>query len=204
VTLLANPSFEGGWTDVVMAGRLVQVPTGWTVTVKPIGAALDSAGAFSGIDHTPVIETARTVAEIVHKLSAQLPPDEQLGGEDALILDGGVTYKLFSNYGSYSVRLAQTVTATPGRRVSLTVPVQVHYQPCPGGDDSPGACAFRAYVNGVASAWLTYGTGLYDREWVTVTLQCVVPASGTFEAGAIFESRSEAGIDFFTHPRKLD
>jgi hypothetical protein len=56
----------------------------------------------------------------------------------------------------------------------------------------------------VASAWLTYGSGLYDREWASVTLQCIVPAAGTFDVGAIFESRSEAGIDYFTDAWKLD
>ena len=203
MTLLVNPSFEGGWADVVM-GRVVQVPTGWRVTVKPIGVSLDSAGAFAGIDHTPVIETAKTIAEIIHKPAALLPPVQGPGGADALILDGNTTFKIFSNYNPYGVRLAQTVTATPGATVALTVPVRVHYNPYPGGDDSPGACAFRAYVNGVASAWLTYGNGLYDREWVSVTLQCIVPASGTFDVGAIFESRSEAGIDFFTDAWRLE
>lgn len=202
--LLTNPSFEDGWRDVVYGGRLVQVPNGWTLNVLPVGATLESLGAFDDIDHTPIMERVATIPEIVHKKNAQLPPDEQIDGEDALILDGDHVYKIFGA-GPYGVTLSQTVTGLrPGALLGLKVPVQPHYQPMPGGDGSPGACAFRVFSETEASAWATYSRGLTDRAWAVGLLLVKVPAHGSVTVGAVFEGRSEAGIDFFTDLWSLD
>ena len=115
--LLINPGFEQGWDDLMIEGRLTQVPKGWHIDIAVIGEPLASKGAFS-FDHTPVLETARTIPEIIHKPDYLLPVEERLGGPRALILDGTTTFKLFSNYSPYSVDLYQKVTGlTPGRRV---------------------------------------------------------------------------------------
>lgn len=203
--LLYNPSFELGWQDVIYHGRSCQVPNGYTLSVAAIGSRLLSAGAFVGVDHDPALETARTIPEIVHKLTSQLPPDERAGGSHALILDGLKTFKGFIGNLPYSYTLSQTLSGlTPGATVALTIPVQVHYNPKPGGDGSPGACAFRAFCGATEGAWLTFGSGLSDRQWSTVTLYAIVPADGNLTVGATFESRSEAGIDFFTDAWRLE
>lgn len=85
--LLTNASFEGGWDDVVLQGRpKTQQPRGYALHAQAVGQPLLSAGAFAGIDHDPVVETARTVPEIVHKPAVLLPPEQGPGGSDALIL----------------------------------------------------------------------------------------------------------------------
>lgn len=202
MTLLANGSFENGWTDEVIHGRVCQRPNGWTLAVLPQGELLHSTGGLSDIDHEPILTEVGTIPEIIHKHTGQLPPDQQPGAEDALILDGEYVYKIFSNYSPYSVTLSQALELEPGTEIAFTVPVRVHYNPYPGGDGSPGACAFRtrivAGLTRISSDWLTFDCGLTDREWATVTLYASAPNGGEIVVGAQFESRSEAGIDFFT------
>lgn len=206
MNLLTNGNFSDGWTDVTIQGRAKQQrPLGWDVDCVPIGEALWSAGEFAGVDHDPVFETARTIPEIVHKLTAQLPPEQQPGGSDALILSGTAVLKIFSNYNPFGTPLRQLVTGlTPGRTVKLWAHLRAHYNPKPGGDGSPGACAALVWCGLETSDWLTFQHGVQDRRWRQVTLRYVVPSDGVVEVGAALESRSQAGIDWFIDDWRLE
>jgi len=187
--LLENPSFEEPWTTDATTGN--QRPNGWDLTWKQPGESMLSAGAFP--DEPDPFDTVLTVPECVHKLSVQLPPDEQLGGENALILEGNATYKM--NGVGFSATLSQAVTdLPPGATVIFRVPLQVHHH----NDGSWGACASRLWVNAYDSRWSTFTDGLEDRAWCIFTASVVVPASGVCEVGMDVEGRAIVPVDFFT------
>jgi len=184
--MLLNKSFEGGWTTDPVTGN--QTPNSWALTWKQPGTAMLSAGAFPG-DPDPLDVTLR-VPECVHKLSHQLPPNEQPGGPNALILDGQTTYKVFGV--GFSATLAQTVTGlTPGTLVTFRVPVQVHEH----SDGSWGACGFRIGIDGYFTQWYTFTAGLNNREWVYIEISTTVQESCTICID--IEGRAVAPISFF-------
>ncbi len=119
--LLVNGGFEEPWTDLPPAGNLTnQQPAGWTLVWLEPGTPM-----WDTPQDNPDI--ANGVPECLHKPQHTLPPDEWLGAEDALILDGRTTYKMFHSGTSFGSQLTQTVTLAPGR-YRLTVPVQLHWQ----------------------------------------------------------------------------
>ena len=158
---MTNLSFEDGWETIELGN---QQPNGWYLEWSDPGDEMLSAGAFPD-DDPPVIETVSNPPECVHKLDWQLPPDEQPGGENALILDGKATYKVFGV--GFSASIWQWIEdIEPGSRLDFRVPVQVHHH----GDGSLGACAFRIYIGTNNSEWITFHDGLPDPaepEWVS-------------------------------------
>lgn len=116
---LNNPSFENGWTDIVTGedyGWLInQNPTDWHLRWLWPGESL------FGTDE------ARGVPECVHKLTEQLPPNEQPGGSDPLILNGEHVYKIFHNGAAFGAEIWQIVEGLePGTTAKITVPVRIH------------------------------------------------------------------------------
>ena len=159
---LINGSFEQGWETFYPSGN--QEPVGWELVTYVTGSILLAPKAGNGDTETKAL----CVPECVHKLSVQLPPDEQLGGKDALILDGSTTYKLFGK-SAFRATLSQQWTVTPGAVCSLTIPVQVHGGLKPDGTPyniDTGAAYWRVTINGTPSAWFTFGH-FSDREWMT-------------------------------------
>ncbi len=198
MNLLQNPSFELGWTNVPVGATVNQRPTGWYIGWLPIGAELKSAGAFPG-DHLPILEVALTIPECVHIHSLQLPPDEQPGGEDALILDGEYVYKIFAFGNPFSATLYQVVHVPDGSRVTLRVPIQVHQH----NDGSHGAATCRVCVDTDCTQWLTFDAGIDDRQWMTYTVTTTA-IGGACSVYIDVESRAEAGIDFFIDNASLE
>jgi len=191
VQALLNGSFENGWNDIPAGSTINQEPDSWVLTWKGVGQPLDSSGAFAG-DELPVFEIAQTIPECVHKHMDQLPPDEQPGGEHALILDGVYTYKVFSSVNPFGITLTQQVPANGV--ATLTVPVQVHHH----GDGSYGACAVKVELVGVESVntgWLTFHGGINEFEWVSPTVS--TNTNGSAGVVVTLESRALGGIDFF-------
>jgi hypothetical protein len=189
--ILQNWSFEHGWTTDPVTGN--QTPNEWRLTRAYPGDPMQSAGVFPGED-PPIINEVLTVPECVHKLQSQLPPDEWLGGEDALILDGQTTYKIFGV--GFSATLWQELDLTPGAVVTFRVPIQSHHH----GDGSYGANAARIWINLYNSQWATFGDGFPDPaapEWVIFTASATVPADGHVEVGIDLDGRAEAPVDFF-------
>lgn len=183
--MLENGSFENGWSDV---GDQQQKPEDWALTWKQPGEAMLSAGAFPN-DDPPVIDTVGATPECVHMLAAQLPPNEQPGGVNALILDGETVYKVFRN--RFSATLSQVVNVPDGARVRFSVPVQVHHH----NDGSYGACAARVFLDGATSPWATFGAGLTDHEWEILSVEAI--AGNNSFVGVDLEGRAEADVTFF-------
>jgi hypothetical protein len=131
----------------------------------------------------------------VHKHADQLPADEQLGGEDALILDGEWTYKVFAASGAFSVDLAYVYTVTETGNLSIAVPVQVHAH----GDPSTGAAVWRLSIDGATTAWQSFKNGFEDKTWLELEVANLPVAAGD-KVNIILqmESRALGGIDFFT------
>jgi hypothetical protein len=184
--VLVNGSFEAGWTD---AGPEQQQPNGWTLTWLQPGDLIYDTNA-----------TATGTPELVHKLNEQLPPDEQLGGPNALILEGDATYKLFHENHSFGAELRQTVTGlVPGTWATLSVPVQMHWRPGDGGDIF--AAEAGAWVNGEGH-WANMSL-LLHRQWYTLTVPFVVPADGVAEVVIRVKNKWAIGKDFFIDDVRL-
>jgi murein DD-endopeptidase MepM/ murein hydrolase activator NlpD len=191
-------SFER-WTDVLVgfpanAARQAQQPAGWTINVIGVGSDLESAGVFPpGFDEEPVFEIAETTPEIVHKHRDQLPPEQQPGGADALVLAGDYVLKVFSAYMPFGFRMSTCFTVEPYARVTLQIPVNTHFY----GDGSPGACAIKAQANRTESPWHTFGPTMPGFRWHVIELQTVADNLGDVDVTVWLESRALGGITFF-------
>jgi hypothetical protein len=192
---LVNGSFEAGWTNMPPApGNLInQQPNGWTLTWLPIGAPIwDDANA-----------TAQGVPECLHKLAGQLPPNEQPGGPNALILDGQTTYKMFHFGAPFGSQLYQRITSLPpGSTWRLTVPVQVHMH----GDSDPWAAEAGVWAltsEEQTGGWVPGGT-MGDRQWYNHVVEFQIPADGTVEVLLRVKSKWSRSKDFFTDAIRLE
>ncbi|MCP4415455.1 MAG: hypothetical protein GY805_02460 [Chloroflexi bacterium] len=184
--MLQNGTFSEGWETLpalIEANYLRnQRPHGWQIEWLPMGQSLfgDSGVTVGGIP------------ECVHKLSEQLPPNEQLGERDALILAGDAVYKIFSANAIFGATLSQTVTGLqPNSSATLTVPIQVHLH---GETDAYGAES-GVWVNGEGQ-WV-HGFDMGDRNWYKHKLTFTVPASGEAEIVIRVKSKWQKGKDFF-------
>ena len=188
--MLKNGSFEDGWTDMDPApGYLInQQPNGWTLRwIEPGEKLFDVDDKASG------------VPECVHKLSKQLPANEQLGAADALILDGSVVYKIFHFGGSFGTELKQTVTGLkPGSTATLTVPIlAVTYD-----QTDPYGTEAGVWVNG-EGAWKN-GHEMKNRLWVNHVAQFEVPENGTAVIEVRVKNKWPVKKDFFIDNITLD
>lgn len=197
--MLKNGSFEEPWTDLPpQPGYLInQQPAGWTLTWVEQGETLyDSQDKADGIP------------ECVHKLSTQLPPNEQLGAENALILDGSVTYKIFHFAAPFGAELRQTVRGLqPGTKGTLKAPIlAVLYD-----EQDEYGIETGAWVDTVGSdnsqdwdgAWVT-GRKMGDRNWYTHEVEFTVPASGTVTVIVRVKGKWARPKDFFFDNITLD
>ncbi|MCA9919738.1 MAG: hypothetical protein KC445_17395 [Anaerolineales bacterium] len=191
--MLKNGSFTEGWETlpaVAEAGYLRnQRPNGWQLEWLKKGDPLyDDPGT-----------TVEGIPECVHKLSDQLPADEQLGGVKALILAGDTTYKIFNSAAKFGATLSQTVTGlVPNSQATLTVPIQVHLH---GETDTYGAES-GVWVNG-EGGWVN-GFDMGDRQWYRHIIPFTVPASGEAEIVIRVKSKWTKPKDFFFDGIKLE
>lgn len=178
--MLKNGSFTEGWTDMPPAGSLInQQPNGWVLRWIEPGNSLFGAGDKAG-----------GVPECVHKLANQLPPNEQLGAKDALILAGDTTYKIFHAGSPFGAELKQVVTGLkPGSQATLEVPIlAVLYD-----ETDPFGAESGVWVNGQGH-WVNGGE-MGNRKWHRHKTTFTVPNNGT----AIIEIRVKS-----KWPRKKD
>lgn len=161
--MIKNNSFENGWTDILTNyGNLVnQQPQDWQITWLEPGETSWAVNQKTGVK-----PTITTVPECLHKLNSQLPPDEQLGGTNALILDGNATYKMFAFNGVWAASLKQTVPVPQNTLLDLTVPLQVHYHGAYGNEDSPDEVEIWLLIDGQIVKKLFALPDLPNRKWV--------------------------------------
>ncbi len=181
--MLKNGSFSEGWDDLPPApGFLInQQPKGWILNWVEPNESLFGAG-----------DAARGVPECIHKLADQLPPNEQLGAEKALILVGDTTFKIFHANSAFGAQLSQTVTGLkPGSQATLTVPVLaiVYDDPDPFGAESG------VWVNGEGE-WVNSGR-MGNRQWYKHKLTFDVPDDGTAVIDIRVKSKWMRPKDFF-------
>lgn len=181
--MLKNGSFTEGWTDLPPApGFLInQQPKGWVLNWIEPGESLFGAG-----------DVAKGVPECVHKLAKQLPPNEQLGGPDALILAGDTTYKIFHANSAFGAQLSQKVTGLkPGSTATLVVPVlAVLYN-----ETDPYGAESGVWVNGEGE-WVHSGK-MGNRKWHKHKVTFTVAADGTAVIEIRVKSKWMRPKDFF-------
>jgi len=192
--MIINPSFEdpeGEWLTLPGGN---QQPTGWLLEWDPVGTLMKAPSAGAG----DAVQVVNCVPECVHKLSRQLPADEQLGGKDALILDGNATYKIFGP-DSFRVTLKQTISNNKRIKYAITVPVQVHGHLDENGvpwNIDTGAAYWRLIIDGEGYPWLTFNNEFQDREWCEVYL-AEIPIEGHIDVAIEFECHTLGGVSFF-------
>ena len=188
--MLQNGSFEEGWTDLPpAAGSLInQQPNGWNLRWIEPGDSLFG-----------VSDTAGGVPECVHKLANQLPPNEQLGAPNALILDGTTTYKIFNSGAAFGAELTQVVDGLkPGSDGKLVVPVlAVLYN-----ETDPFGAESGVWVNG-EGRWVNGGE-MGNREWFHHEVDFTVPDSGSIEIAIRVKSKWPRPKDFFIDNVQLE
>ena len=182
--MIRNGNFSEGWTDLPATDWFLinQQPIGWKLEILDLGESL----------YDDPNSQVRGIPECTHKLSKQLPPNEQIGQKDALILAGNATYKIFSANASFGAALSQTVTGLePGSTVTVTVPIQVHLN---GEQDIYGAES-SVWLNG-EGGWAN-GHTMGDRKWYRHIVQTTVPANGQVELIIRVKSKWARPKDFF-------
>jgi hypothetical protein len=189
MNLLRNGDFSGGWSTNPTTGN--QTPNGWALIINHVDSLLSNIeprGAGDTEDHVQVIP------ECVHKLSAQLPENEQLGGPDALILEGDAVYKIFHEGGAFCVELVQIIEGLePGRRVQC----KAHVNTSSYNNADTGGAYWRFSVNGEYSKWLTYKTHFENKQWLPYTILTRVDNIGWVNFSLEFESHTVGNSDFF-------
>ncbi|HMT22421.1 MAG TPA: hypothetical protein PKE20_14460 [Promineifilum sp.] len=199
--LLANGSFEEGWTDLPpVPGNLInQEPNGWELDWLEIGEEVWDLRTIHPDD--PQVGIVSGIAEMLHKLNTQLPPDEQLGGPNALILEGEHVYKLFHRGAAFGSQLYQTVSLPPGN-YRLTVPIQLHWHE----NLDPNDPTWDTYT-AESGAWVVAGSwqaggwvtarDMGDRRWFYHVVEFSLPAQT--EVGVLIRVKSiyHSPKDFF-------
>jgi hypothetical protein len=182
---LRNGSFEDGWETIAFGN---QRPNSWAISwVQPGDPLYDSGDVATGI------------CECVHKLKNQLPPDEQPGGPDALILDGEVTYKIFSASQAFGTELSQKAGGlTPGAEYRLSVPLRLHHY----GEIDPFGAEASVWVDEVGD-WSNV-EDMGDRRWCKHELTFTAPADGAVDIDIRVKSKYPSTKDFFMDDFRLD
>jgi hypothetical protein len=192
---LANGGFEEGWTDLPPApGFLInQQPNSWTLDWLDPGQPLyDDPGTLS-----------QGVPECLHKLANQLPPNEQPGSPNALVLDGTATYKMFHHGAPFGSELRQVVTLPPGTSWRLIVPIQTHLH----GDLDAFGAESGVWVllseNEALGGWANGGV-MGDRRWFDHAVEFDVPVGGQVIVLLRVKSKWFAPKDFFMDALRLE
>ena len=182
--LLRNASFEEGWKTVEFGN---QRPNSWELNwVQPGEPLYDSSDLATGI------------GECVHKLKDQLPPDEQPGGANALILDGVVTYKVFSAAQAFGTQLSQTVSGLePGALMRLSVPLRLHHY----GEVDPHGAEAGVWFDDLGD-WSNV-EDMGNRKWCKHELVLPVPEDGSVDITVRFKSKYPNTKDFFMDDFRL-
>ena len=193
---IKNGSFEKPWTNLPPVGGhglINQQPADFTLTIAEPGQP--AWNIYNQKLNTPLVPSGWP--ECIHKLATQLPPTQQPGGPDALILDGVKVYKVFSAGDQFAAELKQVFTNTAPTRYQL--PVRVHYH-APVNTDSPDTAQVHILVNGQRVKPLNAIPDLPNSQWVYPEVD--TPA-GIVTLQVRFASIWKMPIDFFAdnwHP----
>jgi hypothetical protein len=197
---LENGSFEGdhNWTDLPpVPGNLInQQPNGWLLSWLEPGEWV-----WDPRTGDPERGIVTGIAEMIHKNTQTLPPNEWMGGPDALILEGTQTYKMFHKGAVFGSQLHQEITL-PAGNWRLTVPVQLHWHE----NLDPADPTWDTYT-AESGAWVLTGTGqaggwvnardMGDRRWFYHVIEFMLPAQTDVEVIIRVKSIYKGPKDFF-------
>lgn len=189
---LVNGGFEGCWSTIEQGN---QEPAGWELTwIEPGELVWDSR----------YDEPATAIAEMIHKLKLQLPPNEWPGAPNALILDGEATFKLFSNFNIFASQLYQRVSL-PAGSYRLTVPIQIHWQENLDGKDKYTAESGAWVITGATQSgkWVDAVT-MGDRQWYSHVVMFTLPEAAEVDVVIRVKSVYRSKKDFFIDGIKLE
>jgi hypothetical protein len=157
--------------------------SGWDLYQVPKGEPLFGSG-----------DLATEVSEAKHLESPQnIPPHERVGEEAAIILDGKVTYKIFSRSEAYGTELSQTVSLNPGSSWLLTVPINAHFDD----ETDPYAAESSVTVNNLpVQPWANLD-GMINRRFCKHTISFTVPQDGNAHISIRVKSKYRNPKDFF-------
>jgi len=181
--MLINPNFNDGWTDLPPTPDFLinQQPVGWRLRWLEPGDQLWDAN-----------DLARGIPECVHKHQNTLPPDEQPGQPNALMLKPPYVYKIFHAGLSFGAELAQTVAnlkpGTTGRFFVRTL-LDLH------GDEDAYAAEIFVGVNGVGRWANSEMAG--NRKWHEIMITFPVDSLGQANIIVRVKSKWPTAKDFF-------
>lgn len=190
--IVKNGNFsQRNWTDITMPGGQSrgQQPDGWKLIWQIPGQRL-----IGDPDTTITVEP-----ECVHKLSDQLPTNEQKDGLDALILEGDAVYKIFHSAGIFYAELYKTVFVPPGDGEIIAF-VQVHKS-----SSDPWAAEAGLWANDVGG-WYNGTTipKLEDHKWIKMRASYEMPSNGgNVEIVIRVKSKWALPVDFFIDDVKI-
>jgi hypothetical protein len=202
VSLIANPSFENESWFTDLGGN--QRPTGWSFYSPPNGQVMPFPTKRQGGGHVPAISGG--TGEYVHKYYWQLPENERVGGTRGLILNGQLTYKVFSDHIPHALRLTQTLHYTPGRSVKVTGYIlgETNIFTCNSGglleDDhfigsvQLGGVADTRFFNVMTNQHAVPGN---ERPWNKFSVTTQVPPNGQLQLVVVMQSNWGCPVDFF-------
>lgn len=202
LNLIANPSFES--TNWVTDGGGNQHPSGWTFFAPGNGQTLPFPTKKQGGSNVPA--TSGGQGEYVHKFFWQLPENERLRGTRGLILNGTLTYKIFSDHIAHALRLSQMLAYSPGRWLKVTGYILGETQPlvCSGSgvleDDhfvvsvQLGSAADTRFYNVMRNQ---HAVPNNERAWNKFSVTAQVPGSGQLPLVVIAQSNWGCPVDFF-------
>lgn len=190
--MISNFSFEEGWQDMLPSGSLInQQPNHWSLFITPLGELIFDTGLV-----------ANGIPECVHKLNSQLPDNEKLGGENALILDGQHVYKVFHRGAKFGVQLSQIVRGLePNRKVKIVVPINCHFDEL--GGNEPDDIEVRVKLTNGDRAYLLKES-MTNREWANIEATGTTDENGDLLVLIRFIARWEHPRDFFIDAIELD
>jgi LysM repeat protein len=199
---IANPSFEQGWSTDGATGN--QTPNGWNTFSPPKNATLPFP--TKNQEGSVVAAISSGPGEYVHKLSWQLPADEQAGLSRAILLEGGTVYKAFGLNGAHALQLSQTLFGTPGTslRVYVYILGETHDAPT----NAAGTLEDDHFValvklGGVedrrtyAQMKTHFDVPGNQRPWNRFTVTAQVPASGQLPLEITLQQNWPGRTDFF-------
>lgn len=178
-----NGCFSDGW-QTLLGGN--QQPNEWLLSWNQEGSLLPNG------------EYATRSPECVHKEDWQLPPNEQPGGDAALILCGDKTYKMFGDYGKWGAMLSCVIDGlTPDAWYYIGGNFQVHYE---------------EVCNEIDDILIDFSAGddkiqlntddLHDRKWIYSETMCQADADGKIlvdvHVYTKYQNRRTLFVDKFT------
>ena len=195
---IANPSFEDGWeTDYPNGG--LQYPHGWVTTWTPNGQVMPLSPKWQGGVQVPAISGGHGKYE--HKLSWQLPPNEQLGQPRALILEGTTVYKPYSEWVANAIQLNQTVSGPPGTYARVIVYILGEEHNAPPYEPDHFAASVKLGNSedrrGLAQMLTHFDIPGNERPWNKFDVLAQFPPSGQLPLTIIMELNWATLTDFF-------